>query len=373
MDELKPYTPPQREISRQLQPTIDIGGLPQEPELMPNYYGKLIDAMAGMSSKEAEPVGKNKLAIKRKNAMLLIDRVINNIPAVWGINAHKLLCRAFGAFIMANPALNQKNINTIPINYEVKIPFREHCADMGYDVMPHDGSPAEKRRANAVLRKVKQRTYEDLERLRNARATWTEALKKGGKSLARMGEPDAIDKDFVNYSFIGSRGIVDGFINITIDPKLVSDYLILLPQARYHRKLLKVKTKTAYLMGLALLDHYIKPSNVKRGVNNRMKNKAVLQSTDLPTIEDIEGAIDPDTGKRTGGKHPGHWKPRIKEPYEKALDELYAVGFLFDWGYFGKGGKALTDKEATEGGADTWGETYLFYDIQYGNLTIEHS
>ena len=197
--------------------------------------------------------------------------------------------------------------------------------------------------------------------------------KKGGKALARIGEPDAIEKDFMNYSFIGSRGIVDGFINVTIDPKLVSDYLILLPQTKYHRKLLKVKTKTAYLMGLALLDHYIKPSNVKRSVNNRMKNRAVLASTDLPTIEEIEGAIDPGTGKRTGGKHPGHWRSRIKEPYERALDELYAVGFLFDWGYFGKGGRALSNKEATEGGADTWGETYLYYDIQYGNVTIEHT
>lgn len=375
MDEIRPYSPPQREIQRQIQPTIDIEVLPPEPDLLPSYYGKLFNTMAGMSSKDAQPVGgKNakKIAIRRKNVMLLIDRVINNIPVVWGINAHKLLCKALGAFIMTNPALNAKTINSVAINYEVNIPFIEYCTDMGYDVIPHDSSAAEKRRAGAVLRKVKQRTLEDLERLREVKPTWTEALKKGGKALARIGEPGAIDKDFINYSLIGSRGIVDGYIKLTIDPKLVKDYLMLLPQTKYHRKLFKVKTKTAYLMGLALLDHYIKPSNVNRKVNNRMKNKSVLQSTDLPTIEDIEGAIDPDTGRRAGGKHPGHWKPRIKEPFEKALDELYSVGFIFDWGYFGKGGRALSYSEATEAGAEAWGETYLYYDIK-GNITIEQS
>ena len=363
MDELKPYTPPKQEISRQVQPTIDLGSLTQEEILSPTYYGKLLETIPKVSGKDAVE-DRGKLNFRRNDVMLTIDKMINNIPVIWGINVDKLLCVSMGAFIMANPGLTLENHKKIRINYEVKIPFKSFCMDMGYDVIPHDGSPAEKRRANATLRKAKQRILSYLECLREVKATWIEALKKGGKSIAKEAEAGAIDRNFINYSIIGSRGIVDGFIDVTFDPKFVNDYLILLPQNKYHKALLKVKKETAYKMGRFLINYYMKPSNKKKVINNHIRNKKLLAHTDLPTIEEIEGAIDPDTGRRKGGKRPGHWRERIKEPYEEALDELYSVGFLTFWGYYGKNKRKLSDKEATEGGAEMWGERYLDFEIR---------
>ena len=362
-----PPEPSTEEVSRR-------GGLYLQPEerkqtdpLIPAYYGKLQNTMATMSTREAEETPSGKLAMVKDDVLLLIQKQIDNIPVQWGINVHKLLSWGIGYFIMNNPQL-RKGSNT-HINYDVKIPFTGFCQARGYDVTPHDDTPAEKKRVQAVLRQQRKRTSEDLKNLRNVTATWTEGMKKGGKALSRAGEEGATDKDFINYSIIGSHGINKDFIEMTFDPKFVKDYLLMLPQTKYHKALTKVKSRTAYVIGLKMLNHYFKPSNLKRHVNNRMKNKTTAAGTDLPTIDEIEGVKDPATGKRTGGKHPGHWRSRIKEPYERALDELYRVGFLFGWEYRGTGGRQLTDSEATEGGADAWAEMNLFFEI-IGNVTV---
>lgn len=335
--------------------------------LLPAYYGKLLDTMAGMTTADAEETQSGNIAVIKEDVLILIQKRIDNIPIQWGINAHKLLSWGIGYFIMNNPQLRQGN-NT-RINYDVKIPFDPFCEAMGYDVIPHDNTPAEKKRAQAVKRQQRKRIAADLHNLRNATSTWTEGMKKGGKAISRAGEEGATDKDFINYVIIGSHGINKDFIEMTFDPKFVKDYLLLLPQTKYHKALTKVRSRTAYLMGLKMLNHYFKPSNLKRHVNNRMKNKTTAAGTDLPTIDEIEGAKDPATGKRSGGKHPGHWRSRIKEPYERALDELFRVGFLFGWEYRGTGGRILTDSEATGGGADAWAEMNLFFEI-IGNVTV---
>ena len=342
----------------------------QEEPILPAYYGKLPDTMAKLSSSAAEKTKKGKLVMTRDNVMLLIDNAINNIPVVWGINAHKLLSWGLGHFILANPALREADISEVNVNYEALIPLRAFCLAMGYDVIPHDNSKAEKERAAAVLRKARQRIKQDLERLRNVKATWSEGVKKGGKAIARAGEPGAADRDFMSYSLIGSYGITKEFITMTFDPKFVKDYLLLLPQTKYHKALTRVKGRNAYLMGLKLLKHYCMRKNVEKKTNNRLKVKSILASVDLPTIDYIEGQRNPDTGRREGGADPGHWDKRIKERLEEALDELYNVGFLGFWGYKGTGCKELTDEEATGRSAEAWAEMLVQFEI-IGNVIVE--
>ena len=381
MVRIKPTTPapvrlpaeqPQRQanIARRELPTIQPAGEKESQQLIPAYYGKLTETMAGISSQGAEKTDKGKLLMKRERVLLQIDAVINNIPVVWGINAHKLLSWGMGAFILANPALRTADISKVTVNYGVAIPLVEFFEAMGYDVIPHDNSKAEKQRAAAVLRKARQRTRLDLERLHGVKATWIEGVKKGGKAIARATDTDATDKNFMNYSIIGSHGIDKQFIYMTFDPLFVRDYLLLLPQTKYHKALTKVKGRNAYLIGLKLQKHFFMKGNIDRHINDRLKVSNVLAATDLPTIDYIEGTRNEATGKREGGADPGHWDKRIKERMEEGLDELYKVGFLGFWGYKGGHGKELTDEEATVRNARAWEAQYLHFNI-LGNFTIE--
>ena len=133
-----------------------------------------------------------------------------------------------------------------------------------------------------------------------------------------------------------------------------ANYLRQLPITQYHRGLLSVdaRSETAYRLGLKFTQHFSIDNNQKRGTANRLKVKTLLAAADLPTLSDLQNET-PDDSR--------HWERRIKEPFEKALDELTGK-VLSNWEYVKVKGVQLSDAEA---GSITDYETFAQLLVQF--------
>lgn len=309
-----------------------------EQKFLPMLHGKATDAMAQMSSRDAQinPITGN-ATITNGDVKLAIQK-FKELGGTLGINTHKLLSVGIAGFA----AQNHVGGNAKSLECKVSIPFKEYALRCGYDLVERmtttpEEAEAEKKRLSNLEKDIKKKIKKDLDMLRSTELTWKETVK--GK-----------EGDFINVPVIGARGIKGGHILMTFDP-VMAEYLIRLPLTQYPVALLGVdaRNSNAYSIGLKMAEYFSMDTNQTRGKADRISVLSLLACTGIPTIEEIRS-------KRQG------WERLIKEPFEKALDTLYKCGYLADWQYTKAKAVPLTDEEAA---AITDYETFSKLYIQF--------
>lgn len=305
---------------------------------LPMLHGKATDAMAQMSSRDAQLNPITGSATVTSGDVKLVIQKFNDLQGTLGINTHKLLSVGIANFT------NQNHVggNAKTVDYKIAIPFRDYAIKCGYDLIERETSTpeeaeAEKKRLVNLEKDIKKKIKKDLDVLRATELTWQESVK--GKT-----------GDFLNVPIIGSRGIKGGYIHMVFDPAM-GEYLLRLPMTQYPVALLSVdaRNSNAYTIGLKIAEYYNMDSNQTRGKADRLAIPTLLACTSLPSIEKVRSG-------RQG------WERCIKEPFEKALDALTQCGFLADWQYTKAKAVPLSDEEAA---AITDYETFSKLYVQY--------
>jgi hypothetical protein len=219
-------------------------------------------------------------------------------------------------------------------NRRASIPLDDYARLCGYEIDERktetpEAAEKEKRRAAEARKEARKRIKQDLELLK---ATWIT-----GREIVKVkGTPTEISFESValfEYCAITRSGYI-----IVDFGTHVAEALKKLPEGQYHLGLLGIKaTKpNAYRIGRKMVAHANMDSNIIRGTSSRLKVSTLLAVTSLPTIESLRGEAE-NNGRK--------WEIRIKEPFEKALDELTGK-VISNWEYVKPKGVKLTDREA---------------------------
>ena len=308
-------------------------------------YSKPAVAMAKMNSKGKKPdTITGILTLECKKVKVQIENFAQ-IANAFSVNTHKLLCAGLISFAENNNIGDDSEI----INYSVAIPLKEYSAICGYDIEEHstDEPIKEKNRVKNLMKYIRKQISSDLDMLYNSSLTWSESTNKA-------------NKDYLNIRLISASAIRSGYIYMTFSQDFAK-YLKLRRLTQYPTTLFSIPADkpNAYRIGQALSFHYNNDNNLKSGIANRMKISTLLEYTDLMSINEV----------RTKRKS---WIAKLKEPLEKALDELYQKGVLSDWWYCKSKDIPLTDEEIQHRFDDfeKWSETLIHFEI---NSAINHT
>ena len=292
---------------------------------IPMFSGKATEALATLSSRSIteNPITDKGILQTETGDFKLVFYGISKIKGKPSINTHKLLSVGIGEFTKINDSRSSK------INPTITMPFEEYARLLGYEIdeRPTDNPEAavkEKKRAAEAVKTAKKRIRQDLELLQASRWTWQEKVR--GKVA-----------DFDSILLFERVAILKGYIIMEFGRNM-AEYLKKLPINQYHRGLLSIDARkpNAYNMGLKMTEHYNIDNNLIAGTANRLKVSTLLAVTDLPTLETLQNE------KQDNSRQ---WYARIKEPFEKALDELTGK-VIANWEYVKPKGEPLTDAEA---------------------------
>lgn len=306
----------------------------------PAYHGHAVDVLALFSSRDIDGYVPDGRAVI--NTQDNYDTQIF-LPggSQYGVNTHKLLMVAVGEFTKQNHYSRSTKQRTL--NRQVSIPFDEFARKRNYkiDILP-DMTEEEKKRAGYRKKKAKKEISEDCDALVSMFIKFRDKPKRKGEAT-----------DFTNLSPVEVAEIRKGYINIVFTPTMAT-YLSRLPEMQYPPALLSVNAKNpnAYAIGYKMASHYNLDANIIKGTNSRLKVDTLLSNTALPTLEDLASI-----------NHARHWEDRIKEPFERALDQLTGV-LISDWKYVKAKGVELTDQEAGQiDSYDTFTNLYIEFSL----------
>lgn len=309
----------------------------------PSLHGKASDAMALMARRKMQKDPYSEAASITSKDVKLIIREIDKISGKMGVSTHKLLSTAIAEFTSVNNTGlgSQRDLRT----GRVLIPLKPYAAKCGYDVYEHPATSAEDaekeaKRAKIALDNARRKIKKDLQMLLSAKLSWEEEVKG---SL----------RNFDEINILGRGSIRNGKILVEFSNSM-AEYLMQMPLTQYPTALLMVdeRNNSAYSMGLQMAEHYSIDNNQIVGTANLLKVKTLLKYTTIPTIEEMRAQRK-------------SWEERIKEPFEKALDELTRCGLLADWRYSKSKGKELTFEEATNFVEyEDWAETLVWFELK---------
>ena len=296
-----------------------------QPAYLPMAHGKATDALAFMSTRNANIDKITGTATIDKSGVQLAIVRLEELHATLGISTDKLLSYAIATFTKQNDFRNTK---TQQPKREVTIPLREYAQLLGYDVEEHETSTPEeaereKKRAKAQLDNARKAIRKDLDIIHASTLTWEESIK--GKA-----------GDYTRVSLVSATGIRNGLIKISLSPEIASYLAERNILTQYPVNLLSISGRqpTAYYIGRKLAEHYHIYNNQIKRTHDRISIPKLLENTDLASYEEVQK------------KDRGHWVERIKEPLEQALDTLTQAGVLKNWEYTHAKGVPLTDEEA---------------------------
>ena len=150
-----------------------------------------------------------------------------------------------------------------------------------------------------------------------------------------------------------------------VDPKADRIYFRLNPdyaaylntgaQSQYSSKTLLLgnqKNPLPYYLAQKLQDQYFHDGNRKRQTHNIISVKKILEACKdlVPTFETVQET------------DPGHWVDRIREPIERALNEIESVQ-LFKWGYCKAALKEATKQEQQTRDYRKWELLYITFQL----------
>lgn len=238
----------------------------------------------------------------------------SDIGKAFGITTHKLLCAGLVWFTKKNNiGDNRDNIQT-----EIAIPLRDYALLCGHvGIMAKDEN--DQSRANESLKTVRKQISKDLKLLLQSSLQWEESTRRK-------------KEDYESPILIDGR-IKNGYIYMTFS-QTFAKYLKHRRITEYPEKLFSVDNRkaNAYRIGQACAFHFYNTNNRKDGNFNKLRVQTLLTYTNLPTIKDVRKADC------------GSWKKKIKEPLEKALNELVAKGIISEWECKPKTNSLLSDE-----------------------------
>ena len=244
-----------------------------------------------------------------------------------GVGEAKIFRYAVAAFTK----VNSRGTSSTQLRLRVFLSLNDYAQITGTDISSESG-----------LKNFKKKLKKNLENLlqKNITFTWSENIK--GKT-----------KNFGGLSLISGYSVKGKAI--TIDFSLgLAEYLVSLPTLiEFPRSLYKVNDRfyNAYAIGEALFRHYSINNNVIRNTEQMFSIIKLLEITSFPSAEKIKA-------------EKWSWEYKVKEPFEKALDELCRCGLIKDWCYSQAKGKKLSDNEATQiTSYEIFVSLYIWYEL----------
>lgn len=297
---------------------------------MPIINGKPIH---GISAAAGKPVRKdilnNTATISLPDMQLILSK-FNTLTRL-GIDVHKVLSWAIYEFTKKNHIGNGKDrkltIDGTLVQFPLKV-FLQHC---GCDINNED-----------AVKNGRRKITKALNILYNASASWKENRKGNAE-------------DFDDIRYISRKRIRSGYVIIRFTPEFAK-CLMCLPITMLSPALFKIDgyNINAYKIGLKMVEHASIDNNRIKGTAHILKVSTLLKETNLPPITEIRA------------KHQS-WNWKIKEPFEKALQELNDCGLLTlpdGWYYCHSKGVRLTDAEADFDSYEEWTECFIQFDLK---------
>lgn len=300
-----------------------------QPSYMAIYHGKATDAFAYMNNKNAEIDTQTNSSKIEKNGVFLEIAGRRDIkqngeieqlpPPILSINTDKLYSYATALFT----AQNRSEVRRLDVSF----PLKDFARLLGYEVDERETTTPEetaqeKKRAKTQIDNARKVVRKELDTLQSCRLVWEEKAK---------------GKDYDGVSPIIGTHLHNGEITIDFHPGMAA-YLINRPITQYNTKLFRLdpRKSTAYYIGRRLAIHHNMDNNQIKGTADRIGIPSILKVANLVDYEELQQSTDR-----------GHWEERIKEPIEKALDELTKEKIIKDWEYAHPKGIPLTDEEAS--------------------------
>lgn len=251
------------------------------------YTGPAIDVLAqARANGQVDPLSK---VIKINGVDILSPKSAVNI----GVGTAKIMRYAVTAFTK----LNHQNTTGEKLKLRVFLDLNDYAQANGVDIT-----------SSSAMKNFRHKIKLDLEKLKQAGATFTEKVK---------GKPTR----YAGLNYIGQYDIKGDTIMIEFTLGM-AEYLVTRPLMSYPRSLYSLDDRdaNAFAIGEAMCRHYSIDSNVLRGTHGRLRVETLLQCTSFPTYDELQA-------QKSG------WESNVKERFEKCLDRLYQCGFIKDWGY----------------------------------------
>ena len=263
----------------------------------------------------------------RKNVNVNGVKIISQNISQMGVGEAKIFRYAIAAFTK----VNSRGTSSQQLRLRVFLSLNDYAQITDTDITSDFG-----------LKNFKKKLKKNLDNLlqKNVTFSWSEDIKGKTKNCGGMSL-------ISGYSVKGEA--------ITIDFSLgLAEYLVSLPTLiEFPRSLYKVNDRffNAYAIGEALFRHYSINNNVIRSTEQMFSIIKLLEVTSFPPEEKIKA-------------EKLSWEQKVKEPFEKALDELCKCGLIKDWCYSQAKGKKLSDKEATQiTSYEVFISLYIWYEL----------
>ncbi|MDE6835203.1 MAG: hypothetical protein K2J39_13300 [Ruminococcus sp.] len=292
-------------------------------------YSKATVGMAKMQSRNGNISIYGRMIIENNGISLRIED-FSDIGKAFGITTHKLLCAGLVWFTKQNNiGDDRESVN------EVLIPLRRYALLCGHKgVIAKDEN--DRRRATESLQTVRKQVAKDLQLLLNSSVKWQESTK--GK------------KENYECPILLDGKIKYGYIYMTFSDQF-AQYLKHRRITEYPEALFSVDNRkpNAYRIGQLLACQYYNKNNKKDGNFNKLRVQTLLAYTNLPTIETVR--------KERGST----WKGRIKEPLEKALNELVEKGVISKWEFKKKEDSLFADVGGGKMKFEEWADSLIYF------------
>ena len=315
------------------------------PDYIPTAHGTATDQLGQLTPKDIILDSITGAAnYERENFKLSIEDY-QKLKGKVGVNTHKLLMYGVGQFTRTNSRNTQQDSNL-----QVSFFLKDYARLLGYrvDEDPTAADPAkEKKRVQRTLNEAQKKIKRELDLLFALSLQWQENIK--GKT-----------KDFDNVRILGRVSVRKGVVNMEFTHTM-GDYLKSLPITQFPVTQYRIdgRNPNAYALGNKFAQHYHMDNNQKRGTANRLKVETLLNCCpDIATIDQVQAT-----------RH--SWTDRIKEPFEKALDEVTRAGTISNWKYTHAKGVELTDEEAQNiTDYELFKDLYITFEI---GVDLDHS
>lgn len=321
-------------------------GLFHTDERSITFIGKPITALAKVRTKgQLNPITKDSVAIDNGVTIRLLSNnkrnkdgnVVIQLP---GVGEAKLLRYGVSAFTKVNARYEKKP--TLRIYGDTKAFARDCIKDPARGIDPRKmATPEEQEKENQRASKALENFVAKLGR--NARMLKNETQ---FDIIATYGEKE---KRYSGLTMLGAYAIDSDVIMLEFTQS-AAEYFVRQPLSETPRALYAIDDRqtTAYAIADALTQHYGVENNIIKNTERILKVETLLRCTSLPSMDECRE-------KRLG------WEHFVKEPFEKAMDTLYAKGLIaeekFDedthrrisggWRYTLSGMEELTDEQAT--------------------------
>ena len=241
------------------------------------------------------------------------------------IDEHKIGEMVRLAFTSQNPHKAKTGLNT-----EVILPLTEVMRTLGRSVNPNN--------RKEFIKTLRTKT------LPNLNATYIEIREDNG----------TFERIYFGGGYYKVEPRKDRIIFTLSD--VYALYLNTNQLSQYSYKTLRLgsqRNPLPFYLALKIQNHYYHDGNRRRsngGTHNLLSIKTLLEFCEdsIPSYEYVQE------------KDPGHWIRRIREPLEKALNEMQKTGFL-EWGYCKAGLAEATEKEIATTDYRKWSRLYITF------------